>query len=278
MPIKFMFVFLVALCGHANADTYLIQFSSDGVVAHNIEELSFSSNKTSHSLTEEVTFYWSVSGNPEKISISGYGEVTGKSGSVTFTPGSATSITLTAVANGISKTKSVTLTLSAEVISNVCRITFSEMSRYFNTGSALGKISILDGDNNSIPFGALSSNLPTKAIFANATVTSSSTWLNSDYYFVSYAIAGYGALNSPRKYYWLGDGPSTYSIKFNQPQSVRGISLSDIPSNDGNIMRGQFGYYKVTISDCENKTIKTILAQGLSSNIVGAIGFIDITK
>ena len=204
MPIKSMLFLLVAMCGYANANSYVIQFASDGVVSHNIED--------------------------------------------------------------------------SDVTNNVCGITFSDMSAYHRYGSALGMIRIIDGDNKSIPFGKLSFNSPTKAIFASATVTSSSTWSNDNYYFVSYAIAGYGALNLEGKYYWLGAGPSTYSIKFNQPQSVRGISLSDLPSNDGGTKRGEYGGYKVTISDCENKTIKTILTPKVSSEIVGSIGFIDITK
>ncbi|MBP4081280.1 hypothetical protein [Aeromonas sp. MrichA-1] len=203
MPIKFMLFLLVAMCGYANANSYIIQFASDGVVSHNIED--------------------------------------------------------------------------SDATNNVCGITFSDMSAYHRYGSALGMIRIIDGDNKSIPFGELSFNSPTKAIFANATVTSSATWSNSDLYFVSYAIAGYEGLNLG-KYYWLGVGSSTYSIRFNQPKSVMGISLSDLPSNDDGVKRGVNGDYKVTISDCENNVIKTILTPKVSSEIVGSIGFIDITK
>lgn len=203
MPIKFMLFLLVAMCGYANANSYIIQFASDGVVSHNIKD--------------------------------------------------------------------------SDATNNVCGITFSDMSAYHRYGSALGMIRIIDGDNKSIPFGELSFSSPTKAIFANATVTSSATWSNDDYYFVSYAIAGYEGLKLG-KYYWLGVGSSTYSIKFNQPKSVMGISLSDLPSNDDGAKRGVNGDYKVTISDCENNVIKTILTPKVSSEIVGSIGFIDITK
>ncbi len=201
MPIKFMLFLLVAMCGYANANSYIIQFASDGVVSHNIED--------------------------------------------------------------------------SDATNNVCGITFSDMSAYHRYGSALGMIRIIDGDNKSIPFGELSFNSPTKAIFANATVTSSATWSNSDLYFVSYAIAGYEGLNLG-KYYWLGVGSSTYSIKFNQPKSVMGISLSDLPSNDDGVKRGVNGDYKVTISDCENNVIKTILTPKVSSEIVGSIGLIKL--
>lgn len=201
MPIKFMLFLLVAMCGYANANSYIIQFASDGVVSHNIED--------------------------------------------------------------------------SDATNNVCGITFSDMSAYHRYGSALGMIRIIDGDNKSIPFGELSFNSPTKAIFANATVTSSATWSNSDLYFVSYAIAGYEGLNLG-KYYWLGVGSSTYSIKFNQPKSVMGISLSDLPSNDDGVKRGVNGDYKVTISDCENNVIKTILTPKVSSEMVGSIGLIKL--
>jgi len=101
------------------ADQFVLNIPEEGVMGYSVEGVSISINKAIISLGDAITATWSVIGRPEKVSISGYGDVSGSSGSVTFTPGNVQTISVTATANGVSMTKSTPITLLAMDLNNV---------------------------------------------------------------------------------------------------------------------------------------------------------------
>jgi hypothetical protein len=92
------------------SDQYEIRLKVDGIVVHYVGNMSFSANKTSLEADELISITWNVEGNPDEVSISGLG-VVAKSGTASFVPGNVSSIVLTATANGVSKTKTIPITV-----------------------------------------------------------------------------------------------------------------------------------------------------------------------
>jgi len=76
------------------ADTYVIKIPAEGVNAYHIDNISLTSSKTTFFENEAVTVSWNISGSIEKANLAGYGAITGNSGSVTYSPGKTTGITL----------------------------------------------------------------------------------------------------------------------------------------------------------------------------------------
>jgi len=83
------------------------------VQVYSVGSIAFTASKTTFFVSDTITVNWSIDGQPEKLNISGYGDVTPTSaGSITFAPGNVSSITLTATANGVSKTSIIPVAVS----------------------------------------------------------------------------------------------------------------------------------------------------------------------
>ena len=68
------------------ADQYVLSIPEEGVMGYSVEGVGIYINKAIISLGDTITATWTVAGRPEKVIISGYGEVAGSTGSVTFAP------------------------------------------------------------------------------------------------------------------------------------------------------------------------------------------------
>jgi len=109
---KYLAFLVATFAAFSHADQYILNVPANGVAGYSIEGITFSANKSTITLGDAITVSWSITGNPASLSISGYGPVTGKTGSVTFVPEQVSSIVLTAVANSATQTKTIPLTVN----------------------------------------------------------------------------------------------------------------------------------------------------------------------
>ena len=140
---------LLSISPFSNADQYVLQQDATGVVAHSIENVVFTLSKTSFSPTESITATWKITGTPDSIFISGYGKVNDKEGAITFIPGNVSQITISATVNGISKNK----TIPVSVVTKNSFVSCNDIKSY-NPSATSGVYQIdPDGSGSNSPFG-----------------------------------------------------------------------------------------------------------------------------
>lgn len=154
-------------------------------------------------------------------------------------------------------------------VNKYCKIEIKNMAPISTYSAALGIISLQLMNGSDFNFGSLTTNTGTQAIFTNANIQSSSTYSNSTYYYVSYAIKGYqGSTN-----YWLGSNSTlqSYTITLNEGQNLKSITLSDKPTCNSSC-RGAKAPYNINLYDCQNNLIKSYTVNNNLSGAYGTVG------
>jgi Fibrinogen beta and gamma chains, C-terminal globular domain. len=133
MKKSYIALFLMSISSLASADQFLIKAPINGMIGHSVESISFTTNVSSVNLGDKLSVSWSVTGNPDSVSISGIGEVAA-SGTQMLSLTKDTSLVLTATANG----KSVSRTIDIKVIGfDVSSASLSLDNTTFNLGDPI---------------------------------------------------------------------------------------------------------------------------------------------
>lgn len=135
----------------------------------------------------------------------------------------------------------------------------------------------IDGFGNDFNFGNTLTNTRTSATFQHGSISSSSTYTNSTYYYVKYAINGYElGSEPPANGYWLANsGTASLTIDFPNNTKLQGMHLADRVTCNPDC-RGTRTTYYVNLFSCENNSlIKTINITTPMSSVTGATGYIN---
>jgi len=261
------------------AKEYMLQNYVEGMVNDINSKVSFSSDKTNLSFADTIAVTWSIPISYKSASISGYGTISGNSGTVTFKPGNVSSIVLTVDTGNETVNKSIPITiLPAPTLNNLCSIQLQGGS-YTHYGSSYTKIELIKGDGSDFDFGKLLTSFSKAASFDNASVSTSSTWPNSDLYYPATAIKGYAHPTDLYKQYWLGEGVSTYTINLKKAEQLAGMYIADNAFYDPTWSDLRSSYnYQVKLTDCSGQTIKTIFVNKLSPGYLIQSAYLSFTK
>lgn len=117
-------------------------------------------------------------------------------------------------------------------LDNVCEVKFTNIRKKSTSGFGGALTSIyIKSNGKKIDEGNLISESRTLATFDNLKVSSNTTYPNSNYYYVRYALKGHKghpeSMNSAYNYWLAQTWPATYTITFNEPQSVSSVVWSD---------------------------------------------------